>query len=547
MNAQAASAQKVSPALMAEMTAYPSERIPIIIQMSPPTAPFAATVNLALSQQAVSIINANGQAVGALPIIQGAAGYATSAGIQAISQMPQVAAVDQDAVVRARRPANAGASWPAGNLTSLYPQEVNATNVWQQSVYGYTQGVTVAVLDSGVAPDVDLTDNQNRIVAQVSFADPTNPQQPDPGGHGTHIAGTIAGDGTRSNGQFVGMDPHANIASVRVLDQKGNGRVSSVLRGLSWVLGHKRDLNIKVVNLSFGAPPLGAYPTDPLAAGVEVAWKHGITVVTAAGNQGPSSGNVESPGIDPYVITVGSTDDAGTVTLNDDTLAWFSSWGTPTASTQKPDLVAPGRKIVSIRVPGSTLDTLLPDHVVIARNGSKYFRLTGTSMSTGIVTGAVALLLERYPNLTPDQVKQILVTSTQPFGQNASPPPAGAAGSGLLNCYTAYNSTNRASADRGLRLADGGARLVYPLIYGGPLVWKDPSYQGITWSAFTWATLPWTTPAWDNIAWDNIAWDNIAWDNIAWDQTSWDNIAWDNIAWDSSEWSNIAWDSFAFD
>ena len=537
-SAQAASAQKVSPALVAEMTAYPSERIPIIIQMSPPTAPFAATVNLALSQQAVSIINANGQAVGALPIIQGAAGYATSAGIQAISQMPQVASVDQDAVVRPRRPDNSGTSWAAGNLTSLYPQEVNATGVWQQSGWGYTQGVTVAVLDSGVAPDVDLTDNQNRIVAQVNFAGPTNPQQPDPGGHGTHIAGTIAGDGTRSNGQYVGMDPRANIVSVRVLDQKGNGRTSSVVRGLSWVLGHKREFNIKVVNMSFGAPPVGVYRTDPMAAAVEVVWKNGITVVAAAGNQGPTNGKVESPGIDPYVITVGSTDDAGTVTLTDDVLGWFSSWGTPTASTPKPDLVAPGRKIVSIDVPGSTLDTMLPDHVVIARNGSKYFRLTGTSMSTGIVTGAVALLLERSPNLTPDQVKQIIVSTTQRFGQNASPSPAGAAGSGLLNCYTAYNSPTLGPANRGLRLGDGGARLLYPLLYGGPpLSWKDPNYQGIEWTAFTWATLPWTTTAWDNIAWDNIAWDNIAWDNIAWD-----NIAWDNIAWD-----NIAWDSFAFD
>ncbi|TME99853.1 MAG: hypothetical protein E6I52_14790 [Chloroflexi bacterium] len=515
--------------------------------MSPPTAPFSPTINLALSQQAVSILSSNGQAVGALPIIEGAAGYATSAGIQAISQMPQVAQIDQDAVVRARRPANSGTSWAAGNLTSLYPQEVNATSVWQQSGYGYgySQGVTVAVLDSGVASDVDLTDNQNRVVARVSFAGPMDPQHPDPGGHGTHIAGTIAGDGTRSNGEYVGMDPHANVASVQVLDYKGNGRVSSVLRGLSWVLGHKRDLNIKVVNMSLGTPPVGAYRTDPLAAGVEVAWKNGITVVAAAGNQG--SGKVESPGIDPYVITVGSTDDAGTVTLNDDTLAWFSSWGTPTASTQKPDMVAPGRKIVSIRVPGSTLDTTLPDHVVTAKNGSKYMRLSGTSMSTGIVSGAVALLLERNPNLTPDQVKHIMVMTTQRFGQNASPPPAGAAGSGLLNCYTAYSSTDRASADRGLRLGDGVARMVYSLIYGGPLSWKDPNYQGINWTAFTWATLPWTTAAWDNIAWDNIAWDNIAWDNIAWDQTSWDNIAWDNIAWDSSEWSNIAWDSFAFD
>ena len=538
--AQSLNLQKVSPALVTDMTATPLALIPVIVEMAAASPPFAPGTNLALAQQAVTILNADGQAVGALPLIQAAAGYATSAGIQAMSQLPQVAAIEEDSVVRPRRSAGSGSIWPPGQLTSLYPQEVRATQVWQQG--GSGRGVTVAVLDSGIAANPDLG---NRIQVQVGFAGPYDPQHPDPGGHGTHIAGTIAGDGTSSAGQYVGMAPHAGLVGIQVLDRNGNGRISSVVRGIEWAIAHQAQFNIRVLNLSFGARVLGSsYRTDPLAAAVEIAWKHGIVVVAAAGNGGPSSGTVESPGVDPYVITVGATDDQATLALNDDTLGWFSAWGTPTDSSPKPDLLADGRRIVSLRVPGSSIDTMLPDHLVMANNGSTYTRLTGTSMATAVVSGAVALMLERQPALKPDQVKQILLQTTQGFGQSTSAPPAGAAGAGLLDAYAAATSATRGSANQGLRVANGLARTLYPILFGQPLVWNSTTYLGTNWPLFTWLTLPWVSVAWDNIAWDNIAWDNIAWDNIAWDQTAWDNIAWDNIAWDNTEWNNIAWDSF---
>src|SRR5207249_2468996 len=162
--------------------------------------------------------------------------------------------------------------------------------------------------------------------------------------------------------------------------------------------------------------------------------RRGLVVVAASGNGGPARDTVLTPGIDPYVITVGATDDRGTLGRGDDMLAWFSAWGNAD-SNAKPDLVAPGRRIVSIRVPGSALETLYPDRVVTASNGATYFRLTGTSMSTGVVSGAVALLLERRPNLTPDQVKALVVGTTQPYGQASgvalADPIAG--GSGMLD------------------------------------------------------------------------------------------------------------------
>jgi len=343
------------------------------------------------------------------------------------------------------------------------------------------------------------------------------------------------------------MAPHANIVDVQVIDHNGHGRVSSVVRGIEWVLAHRTQYSIRAINLSFGATAQGSYRQDPLAAAVETAWKHGLVVVAAAGNGGPNSGTVVTPGVDPFAVTVGATDDQNTFTLADDVLAWFSAWGLPTDSTAKPDLVGLGRRIVSIRVPGSSLDTLLPGHVVMASNGATYFRLTGTSMATAVVSGAVALLLEHQPGLSPDQVKAILKGTARPFGQSTVPPPAGAAGTGLVDAFGATNSPLRGAANQGLRPADGFARTLYPIIYGQPLAWNNPTYLGINWAAQTWQTLNWAVPAWDNYYWDGVGWTNIAWDNIAWDQTSWDNIAWDNIAWDNIAWDNIAWDSFGFD
>jgi subtilisin family serine protease len=287
---------------------------------------------------------------------------------------------------------------------------------------------------------------------------------------------------------------------VRVLNRDGSGRVSSVVRGIEWVLAHRAHYNIRIISLSLGAPPAAAYRLDPLAAAVEIAWKRGVVVVAAAGNRGPAGGTVDTPGIDPYIITVGATDDRASPGTADDLLAEFSSWGRAPSGAPKPDLVAPGRRIVSLRVAGSTLDARYPERVVTARNGATYFRLSGTSMATPVVAGAAALLLERQPSLRPDQVKALLIGGAQAYGQTAGAPPPdpGADGSGSVDTYTtALVAGTPAAANRGLRPADGAARALYPVLNGQPLVWKDATYLGVNWSALRW----------DNLAWDNLAWD----------------------------------------
>ncbi len=532
-------ADKIDPALLALMQADPLALLPVIVEMQPPLPPFLGAPNVNRALEALDLLRLYGIPVAALSLIDGAAGFANAAGINAVSLVPTVAFIHHDRTVGPRPTSAEPPVTPPNQLSEDYPRVVRADRVWQQGIAG--NGVTVAVLDSGVAADLDLIDPANRILASVNFADVSSAS--DPGGHGTHIAGIIAGNGSRSGGEFVGIAPQANIVDVRVLGSTGSGRISSVVRGIEWVLAHRAVYNIRVVNLSFGARTSLSYRADPMSAAVEIAWRRGLVIVAASGNGGPERDTVVTPGIDPYVITVGATDDRGTIGRGDDTLAWFSAWGSAD-SNAKPDLVAPGRRIVSLRVPGSALDTLFPDRVVVAQNGSTYFRLTGTSMATAVVSGAAALLLQGRPNLTPDQVKALLVGTTQPYGEDSGqvlPDPI-ADGSGLLDANAATNAEPLACANNALRPADGFARALFPVLYGSPLYWKDPTLGGIAWQ-----TLTWDSVAWDSVAWDNFDWDSVAWDSVAWDSVAWDSVAWDSAAWDSVAWDSVAWDAFTLD
>jgi serine protease AprX len=519
----------IDPQLQQLMQANPLQRVPVIVEMQPSSL---AGAGATLAQQAFNLLQLNGLAQVQLPLLGSAAGLANSLEITTLSLLPGVAYIHYDAPVRAHDGPIA-----SSNLAAAYPPSVNADRVWATGRTG--QGVTVAVLDSGITPDADLVQPSNRILARVNFADQLGSVD-DPGGHGTHVAGTIAGNGTRSAGEYLGVAPGANLVDVRVLDANGNGRASSVILGIQWALDHRAQYNIRVLNLSLGAPAPGSYRLDPVAAAAEMAWLRGLVVVAAAGNSG---GAPDSPGADPYVITVGATDDRGTDSIGDDLQPSFSSFGTPLASSAKPDLVAPGRRIVSLRAPGSTLDRLLPDRVVTASNGSTYFRLTGTSMSTAVVSGAVALLLEAQPGLTPNQVKAVLKGTARPFGQTSgvTPNPA-AVGAGVLDAYAAVQSGSRAAANHGNHPADPTSRSLYPALYGQPLSWVNQLADGILWSLLSWTTLSWNNLAWDNLAWDNIVWDNLAWDNLAWDNLAWDSTRWNNLAWD-----NLAWDSQKLD
>jgi len=304
------------------------------------------------------------------------------------------------------------------------------------SQYGFTgAGIGVAVIDSGIAAHPDLNDanGNSRVVYSQSFVagDTTTS---DKYGHGTHVAGLVGGSGASSgtaNGYaatYAGMAPGVKLINLRVLDQNGSGTDSGVIAAIEEAITLQSTYNIRVINMSLGRPVFESYTLDPVDQAVEAAWKAGIVVVVAAGNSGRSAAadgfaTIDVPGNDPAVITVGATMTELTPTRVDDQIASYSSKG-PTVLDHicKPDLVAPGNRLVSLRVAGSTLDTTYPKYEVAPSSGTAmYYELSGTSMATPIVSGAVALMLQQNSSLTPDEVKaRLMKTAWKGVGQFTS-------------------------------------------------------------------------------------------------------------------------------
>ncbi len=273
---------------------------------------------------------------------------------------------------------------------------------------GYTgKGIVVAVLDTGIDPHGDLTTPYNRILAWKDLVNEENSPYDD-NGHGTHVAGIIAGNGRHSNGKYRGMAPEAKLVGVKILDQEGSGTLSDVISGIEWCIDSLSALNIRVINLSIGSEVQGPYRSDPLCRVTTMAWEKGITVCAAAGNSGPGSGSINTPGINPVIITIGNLDDQNTLTNIDDILSPSSSRGPTLDDKVKPDLVAPGTNITSLKA------------------GGGYTTLSGTSMATPLVTGAVALILQKWSNFKPDQIKTILMRKARDIGVGPNLQGAGA-------------------------------------------------------------------------------------------------------------------------
>lgn len=276
---------------------------------------------------------------------------------------------------------------------------IGATAV--QRARGLTgKGINIAILDTGVFRHPDLIRPVNRIIAFKDFIN--HRKHPyDDNGHGTHITGDAAGNGWSSKGKYKGPAPDAGIVGVKVLDRNGDGYDSTIIKGIEWCIAQRKRLKLRILSMSFGGPVSASSKDDLLSQAVEKAVKAGLTVVIAAGNSGPGRGTIESPGISPSAITVGAVDDRRTVRQGDDRITFYSSRGPAPGGRIKPDLVAPGESIISLKAPGSKLARQFP----YLRFGKQYFVLSGTSISTPIVSGAAAQLLQSCPALTPCQVK----------------------------------------------------------------------------------------------------------------------------------------------
>jgi serine protease AprX len=325
------------------------------------------------------------------------------------------------------------------NLTSTPQTEEFATAVQADiaaSQYALDgTGIGVAIIDSGIAahPDLNNSNGNSRVVYSQSFVAGDGTTS-DKYGHGTHVAGLVGSNGFSSgtsNGYaatFAGMAPNVSLINLRVLDQNGWGTDSQVIAAIEQAIALKNTYNIRVISMSLGRPVFESYTLDPVDQAVEAAWKAGIVVVAAAGNSGrfgPTNGfaTIGVPANDPAVITVGATMTLQTATRVDDKIASYSSKGPSLLDhIVKPDLVAPGNRMVSLRVAGSTLDSNYPQYEVGPSSGTPmYYVLSGTSMATPIVSGAVALMLQQNPSLTPDQVKaRLMKTAWKGLGTYSS-------------------------------------------------------------------------------------------------------------------------------
>jgi serine protease AprX len=416
-----------------------------------------------------------------LSLINAFAAEMPAAAVAELAQMPGVRWISLDAPMFGSA---CDECINTANLKNAFIQTIGADRLWNEAPYLQGQRVTVAVVDSGVKH----RDIGNRLLA--SYSSKSIESSTDQYGHGTHIAGTIGSDGQSSKGAYIGVAPKVNLVSVKVSDDKGNSRMSDVVAGLQWVYNNRAKYNIRVVNLSLNSAADESYHTSPLDAAMEILWFNRIVVVVSAGNRTATRNPVLfAPANDPFVITVGASDDQGTPNRADDLLASYSAFGTTKAGFAKPDLVAPGTNVVSMLASnGTQLAKEHRDHVI---NGG-YMRMSGTSMASAITAGAAALLIQSKPSLTPDQVKAQLMAAASPL--NGS-------GARYLNIYAAVHSPTPTV------LPNAGIQISHLLQTGShPVEW----------------------PTWDSVNWDSVNWDSVNWDSVNWDSVNWDSDYWGN-------------------
>jgi serine protease AprX len=410
----------------------------------------------------------------------------------------------------------------SGVASAVYTDVVRANKTWAAGHTG--GGVTVAVVDTGVDTSGDLAGQVLRAVDFTSEGDGA-----DRYGHGTFVAGLIAGTGADSGGQIEGVAPGAKLVSLKISGADGATDVTLVLEALEWLKDFATTYNIRVVNLSLGFASQQSYAVDPLDYAVERLWDAGITVVTAAGNGGNSPGTILAPGNDPFVITVGSSNDRTTVNNNDDKLATFSSSGPTVDGMAKPDLLAPGRSIVSSRSPGSTVDLANPGSAI----GDVYGKGSGTSFSTGIVSGVAALVLSKSPWLSPNQVKQRLTGSARsiPGGGSA------ATGAGVVDAWGATMSTVTGTANAGVVPSAGGGSLQATR---GPACLRDTTGECMSDAAAD-AALGYDPSALFAPTWAGSQWVGSQWVGSQWAGNQWVGSQWVGSQWVGSQWVGSQW------
>jgi serine protease AprX len=478
-------APQAHPLILDLATRQPAEMVSVIVRGTTPDAPLA-----------LMVARLGGRITHNLSIVQAVVAELPAAAALDLARSPQVHWVSPNgAVATSAGPDGAVAT---ANLANAYNRAVGAHRLWAEGYQG--SSVTVAVVDSGIS---DLNDFKEayggngapRILTTVPIVGGADLYK-DWYGHGTHIAGIIGGNGTISDGRYIGIAPKVNLVAVDVANEHGAGTTADVIAGLQWI-NENRDLyNIRVVNISLNASIPESYHTSALDAAVEILWFNGIVVVVSAGNngRGPDNGILYPPANDPFVITVGATNDRGTAGILTDTMAPFSASGITSDGFVKPEIVAPGTNIIStLSKADNTIAVEHPSHLLPDPSyDDYYFRMSGTSMAAPIVAGAVALLLQDEPHLTPDQVKYRLMATANKRWLGYSPLRAGA---GYLDAYAAVKGTTTESANVGFVQS----RLLWS--NDTPQVWTSANWGSANWGSANWGSANWGSANWGSDYW----------------------------------------------
>jgi len=554
--------------LLASITASTLVAVPVA---QAPTSGISAVIVRAqapaLSGLEHSVVRAGGSVLRELKIIDGFSATVPAARLAAVRALPGVISVTENAPLRFHSDYN-----PHSDPYSLAntATEVGARSAWSDGITG--AGIDVAVIDSGVAPVQGLA-GDGKIVngPDLSFDSQTpSVQYLDGYGHGTFMAGLIAGRDTGADlshpgTSYLGIAPDARIVNVKVGSATGAVDVSQVIAGIDWVVQHRHDngLNIRVLNLSLGTDSSQRYQVDPLAFAAEVAWRAGIVVVAAAGNDGTTAGHLDDPASDPFLIAVGADGSNGNRSLVNMFVAPFSTVGD---GIRNPDLVAPGIHLQGLRVPGSYIDLNYPSAVF----GDRFFRGSGTSEATALTSGAAALILQKRPWLTPGQVKSILTQTAVPMPDIS----ARAQGAGILEAGAAVVDT---------LAVPSGSQLFSPAIGTGSLEnsrgrnhiflggiplageqdifghqfsasqmasleafgqsWSGGTWNGSTWSGATWSGTTWSGTTWSGTTWSGTTWSGTTWSGTTWSGTTWSGTTWSGTTWSGTTWSGDFWSS----
>ncbi len=444
-----------------------------------------------------------------------------------------------------------------GSLSSVRSQ------IGMDGVLATGRGVDIALIDTGVVP-VDGLDTPGRVIngPDLSFeSQDTDLRYLDTFGHGTHMAGIMVSDAP----DVPGIAPGARLVNVKVAPYNGAVDVGQILAAIDWVVQNRtaNGLNIRVLNLSYGTDSLNDADVDLISYAVEQAWKAGIVVVVAAGNDGNAT-RLTSPAYNPFVIAVGAVDGSLLATA-ENPVPDFSNCGIG----RTPDIVAPGRSISSLRDPGSYADVMYPE---AASDDGRQFVGTGTSQAAAVVSGAVAVLLESRPWLTPDHIKSVLTRSATPLPTATE----GCVGAGLIDVGLASTTWRGWRSQQQWDAAAGGGSLDASRgthrveldgevlkgeidIFGNPFdaqTWTKLSAAGAAWDGGVWngtemtgagfSAQSWAGPAWQGVSWSGVSWSGVSWSGVSWSGVSWSGVSWSGGTWSGVSWSGVSWSQNAW-